>query len=72
MDNFIGTKYAKAIKSINPNWSGTIKGNTEDELVNFLGEKFIVHKVYRSHKHSFKGRARKRRTISVYAEKDYK
>ena len=33
MDNFIGTKYAKAIKSINPNWSGTIKGNTEDELV---------------------------------------
>ncbi|MCA9363163.1 class I SAM-dependent methyltransferase [Candidatus Kaiserbacteria bacterium] len=44
---------------------------SEEELVNFLSEKFIVHKIYRSHKHSFKGRARKRRTISIYAEKDY-
>lgn len=44
---------------------------SEDELVNFLSEKFIVRKVYRSHKHAFKGRARKRRTISIYAEKDY-
>ena len=45
---------------------------SEDELVAFLGEKFIVHKIYRSHKHAFKGRARKRRTISIYAEKDYR
>ncbi len=44
---------------------------SEEELVKFLGEKFIVQKVYRSHKHAFKGRARKRRTISIYAEKDY-
>ncbi len=44
---------------------------SEDELVKFLSEKFIVRKIYRSHKHAFKGRARKRRTISVYAEKDY-
>lgn len=42
----------------------------EEELINFLGEKFIVHKTYLSHKHVSKGRARKRRTISVYAEKD--
>ncbi len=44
---------------------------TEEELVEFLSEKFIVRKIYRSHKHSFKGRAHKRRTIAVYAEKDY-
>ena len=44
---------------------------SEKELVEFLKEKFIVHKVYRSHRHSFKGRAGKRRTISIYAEKDY-
>ena len=44
---------------------------SEEELVEFLSEKFIVRKIYRSHKHAFKGRARKRRTISIYAEKDY-
>lgn len=42
----------------------------EEELVTFLEEKFIVHKVYTSHKHVSKGRAWKRRTIAVYAEKD--
>lgn len=42
----------------------------EEELVTFLEEKFIVHKVYTSHKHVSKGKAWKRRTISVYAEKD--
>ncbi|MCA9360887.1 hypothetical protein KC730_03285, partial [Candidatus Kaiserbacteria bacterium] len=45
---------------------------SEEELVAFLEEKFIVRKIYRSHKHAFKGRARKRRTISIYAEKDYR
>lgn len=44
---------------------------SEKELVDFLSEKFIVRKIYRSHKHAFKGRAKKRRTISIYAEKDY-
>ncbi len=44
---------------------------SEEELVNFLSEKFIVRKIYRSHKHAFKGRAKKRRTISIYAEKDF-
>lgn len=45
---------------------------SEDELVDFLSEKFIIRKIYRSHKHAFHGQARKRRTISVYAEKDYR
>ena len=26
-------KYARAIKAINSDWSGTVSGNTEDELV---------------------------------------
>lgn len=44
---------------------------SEEELTEFLAEKFIIRKVYRSHKHVSKGKAFKRRTISVYAEKDY-
>lgn len=44
---------------------------SEEELVAFLREKFIVRKVYRSHRHAAKGGAGKRRTISIYAEKDY-
>lgn len=43
---------------------------SEEELVNFLEERFIVHKTYASHKHVSKGKARKRRTIAVYAQKD--
>ncbi len=45
---------------------------SEEALTTFLGEKFIIHKIYRSHKHKLHGRARKRRTISIYAEKDFK
>lgn len=45
---------------------------SEEELVKFLSERFIIRKIYRSHKHAFHGRARKRRTISIYAEKDYR
>ncbi len=41
----------------------------EAELLEFLGEQFEVRKLYRSHKHVSHGRARKRRTISVYAQK---
>jgi SAM-dependent methyltransferase len=44
----------------------------EETLTQFMGEKFIIHKIYRSHKHVLRGRARKRRTISIYAEKDWK
>lgn len=43
---------------------------SEDELVPFLSERFIIHKVYRSHKHARHGEARKRRTVTVYAQKD--
>lgn len=43
---------------------------SEKELVEFLEERFVVHKTYASHKHVSKGKARKRRTISVYAQKD--
>jgi SAM-dependent methyltransferase len=43
---------------------------SEEELTDFLGEKFIIHKTYASHKHVSRGKARKRRTISVYAQKD--
>ncbi|MEX0913305.1 MAG: methyltransferase domain-containing protein, partial [Candidatus Paceibacterota bacterium] len=42
----------------------------EDELLNFLSQEFIVRKVYRSHKHRIRGQARKRRTVSVHAQKD--
>ena len=33
MEKEISLKYAEAIASINPNWSGTVSGNTENELV---------------------------------------
>ena len=45
---------------------------SEEELVAFLREKFIVRKVYRSHRHRTKKGAGKRRTISIYVEKDYR
>ena len=43
----------------------------EDKLVDFLNRQFIIHKIYRSHKHIRRGKANKRRTISVYAQKDF-
>jgi len=43
---------------------------SEEELVAFLKPHFVIHKIYRSHKHAFRGQARKRRTITIYAEKD--
>ena len=43
---------------------------SEEELTAFLEEKFIVSKTYLSHKHVLRGKARKRRTIAVYAQKD--
>lgn len=33
MAKTISGKYAEAIFAINPNWSGTVSGDTEDELV---------------------------------------
>ena len=43
---------------------------SEADLISFLEERFVIHKVYRSHKHIARGKARKRRTISVYAQRD--
>lgn len=43
---------------------------SEEDLYAFLSEKFIVKKMYPSHKHVSRGKALKRRTIAVYAEKD--
>lgn len=43
---------------------------SDEELYAFLNEKFIIHKSYPSHKHVLRGKARKRRTVAVYAEKD--
>jgi SAM-dependent methyltransferase len=44
---------------------------SEADLREFLEERFIVRQIYRSNRHRAKGGAAKRRTISVYAEKDY-
>lgn len=41
----------------------------EEALTEFFGAKFNLLKVYRSHKHVSKGKARKRRTVSIYAQK---
>ncbi|HMA77526.1 MAG TPA: class I SAM-dependent methyltransferase [Candidatus Paceibacterota bacterium] len=41
----------------------------EADLRDFLEPDFTIEKVYRSHKHISRGRARKRRTITVYARK---
>lgn len=43
---------------------------TEDELIEFLEKSFVIHKIYRSHRHVLHGKARKRRTISIYAQRD--
>ncbi len=42
---------------------------SEAELRTFLEPHFTIERVYRSHKHKFHGRARKRRTITVYARR---
>jgi SAM-dependent methyltransferase len=41
----------------------------EADLMTFLETRFEIEKLYRSHKHISRGRARKRRTITVYARK---
>ncbi|MDR3571934.1 MAG: methyltransferase domain-containing protein [Candidatus Pacebacteria bacterium] len=42
---------------------------TEDEIHEFFGPYFDIHKVHKSHKHLKRGRAGKRRTISAYLQK---
>lgn len=42
---------------------------TEQEIHDVLGEHFIIHKVSKSHRHTRHGKAWKRRSVSVYAQK---
>ncbi|PIR57656.1 MAG: hypothetical protein COU71_02900 [Parcubacteria group bacterium CG10_big_fil_rev_8_21_14_0_10_38_31] len=44
---------------------------TEDEIGKVLDPYFIIHKISKSHRHILKGKAFKRRSISVYAEKKF-
>jgi SAM-dependent methyltransferase len=41
----------------------------EADLIDWLEPDFTIDKIYRSHKHVSRGKARKRRTITVYARK---
>lgn len=42
---------------------------TEQEIQETLYDEFFIHKITKSHKHRLKGKAAKRRSISVYAQK---
>ena len=42
---------------------------TEQEIRDLLEDDFIIHRVRKSHKHLARGRAAKRRSISIYAQK---
>jgi SAM-dependent methyltransferase len=43
--------------------------HTEEEIEEMLSEHFTIHRMIRSHGHLKRGRAHKRRSISVYAQK---
>lgn len=43
---------------------------TEEEIMEMLGGEFYVHKVTKSHRHKAHGGGAKRRSISVYAQKE--
>lgn len=43
---------------------------SEEALLSYLGDDFTIERIYRSHKHRFRGQARKRRTITIYARKN--
>ena len=42
---------------------------TEREIYDFLGKDFTIHKISKSHRHTRDGKAWKRRSVSVYAQK---
>ncbi|MCR4283980.1 MAG: class I SAM-dependent methyltransferase [Parcubacteria group bacterium] len=44
---------------------------TEEEIEKILDPYFTIHKISKSHRHILKGKAFKRRSISVYAEKKF-
>ena len=43
---------------------------SEEALLAYLGDGFSIDRIYRSHKHRFRGQAKKRRTVTVYARKN--
>lgn len=43
--------------------------STEEEIRELFEDKFFIHKIHKSHRHLAHGRAAKRRSISVYAQK---
>lgn len=45
--------------------------STEEEIEKILDPYFTIHKISKSHRHILKGKAFKRRSISVYAEKKF-
>lgn len=44
---------------------------SEKDLREHLEPHFTIARIYRSHKHTYKGRARKRRTVTVYAHRPW-
>jgi len=44
---------------------------TEDEIERTLEPYFLIHKISKSHRHILRGKAFKRRSVSVYAEKKF-
>lgn len=44
---------------------------SEQELRDHLEPHFTIERIYRSHKHTYKGKARKRRTVTVYAHRPW-
>ena len=43
--------------------------STEEEIRERFDKYFFIHKIYKSHRHLIRGRANKRRSICVYAQK---
>lgn len=43
---------------------------TEEEITKVLGENFTIHKITKSHRHKAHGQAGKRRSMSIYAQKN--
>lgn len=44
---------------------------SEAALRTYLEPHFTIERIYRSHKHTYKGKARKRRTVTVYARRPW-
>ena len=44
---------------------------TEEEIKKTLEKDFTIHKIIKSHRHKNKGKAFKRRSISIYAERNF-